>query len=311
MLCRKPFIKGGLAFSCGQCMPCRIQKRRVWTHRLLLEANCHSDNAFVTLTYDEKNLPLSDDGRGILVPKHPQDFLKRLRKHYQPARFRFYCVGEYGTTSERPHYHMVLFNYPACKRHGGSKFNKDGHCCATCDAILDKWGLGHVHVGTVTAQSAGYVARYTTKKMTAVDDPRLKGRPPEFARMSLKPGIGADFMHDVASTILQYCLYEDEQEDVPNALQHGKRMMPLGSYLKRKLREYVGKEPQAPESVIEALLEEMRPLQEEAQAEADAFFPTHTLAFGQILRRKLKERSEGRYEQLKTRERIFKKRESI
>lgn len=311
MLCRKPFIKGGLAFSCGQCMPCRVQKRRVWTHRLLLEGNCHTDNCFITLTYDDENLPRLEDGRGILVPKDAQDFLKRLRKHYAPARFRFFCVGEYGDKSERPHYHMVLFNYPACTRVGGSKFDKSGHCCATCDVILDKWGLGHVHIGTLTAQSAGYVARYTTKKMTAADDMRLKGRPPEFARMSLKPGIGADFMHEVASTILQYSLYENDEEDVPNSLAHGKRQMPLGSYLKRKLREYVGKEPQAPESVLEAIMEELRPLQEEAQAEADFHFPNHTLAYGQIFRRKLKERGDGRVAQMEAKERIFKKRESI
>ena len=44
----------------------------------------------------------------------------------------------------------------------------------------------------------------SVQKMTAKDDPRLSGRPPEFCRMSLKPGIGADAMWDVASDFRRF-----------------------------------------------------------------------------------------------------------
>lgn len=84
--------------------------------------------------------------------------------------------------------------------------------------------------------------------MTSKDDLRLNGRHPEFARMSNRPGLGADMMHEVASTLLAFNL-DESQPDVPSALRHGKRMMALGRYLHRKLRTYVGKDPDSPEAV--------------------------------------------------------------
>ena len=51
---------------------------------------------------------------------------------------------------------------------------------------------GHCLIGALTFESAGYVARYCTKKVTgALADDHYKGRQPEFACMSLKPGIGS------------------------------------------------------------------------------------------------------------------------
>ena len=99
--------------------------------------------------------------------------------------------------------------------------------------------------------------------MTAHDDYRLAdGQYPEFSRMSLRPGIGADFMPEVASTLLQHGL--DAADDVPTALRHGDYQLPLGRYLRRELRKHVGKSADAPQSVLEALKEEVQPLREAA-----------------------------------------------
>lgn len=123
-------------------------------------------------------------------------------------------------------------------------------------------------LGTLEAASAGYVAGYVTKKLTAADDERLLGRHPEFSRMSLRPGIGADFMHDVASTIMQFNLEEATQGDVPSSLRHGSRTLPLGRYLRRKLRVLVGKEANAPQQkgVVDA---EMHALSVSAKTSKD------------------------------------------
>ena len=111
--------------------------------------------------------------------------------------------------------------------------------------------------------TSSYIAGYVTKKMTHADDPRLKGLPPEFATMSLKPGLGASFMFEVASTLMEFNL-DEKQLDVPSTLRHANRVMPLGRYLTRKLRSYVGKDESAPQEVLDQIAEELRPLRESA-----------------------------------------------
>lgn len=204
-------------------------------HRIMLEMNLHSDNSFVTLTYDDEHLPPD----GSLVPRDMSLFLKRLRKSVSPGKFRFFGVGEYGDISERPHYHLALFGFPVCRR-GGTQYFRDGRqCCEVCSQVAFSWGRGRIHIGSLTAHSAQYVAGYVTKKMTRADDIRLNGRHPEFSRQSNRPGIGADFMHEVASSLLAHDL--EELSDVPLTLRQGARELPLGRYLRRRLRELTGK----------------------------------------------------------------------
>lgn len=81
---------------CGQCIGCRLERSRQWAMRCVDEASLYSDNSFVTLTYDNQNLP-SDGGLRVV---DFQLFMKRLRQdvwersHRRGVRF-FHC-GEYG-----------------------------------------------------------------------------------------------------------------------------------------------------------------------------------------------------------------------
>lgn len=99
--------------------------------------------------------------------------------------------------------------------------------------------------------------------MTRHDDERLEGRLPEFARMSLRPGLGLFMMHDIASHLLDLEKFE-RMIDVPLELQHGRKRMPLGRYLRRKLRTFVGRDEKTPQSVLDQQKEELRPLRETA-----------------------------------------------
>lgn len=132
------------------------------------------------------------------------------------------------------------------------------------------WGYGDVQVGVLEASSAGYLAGYVTKKMTMRDDPRLMGREPEFARMSNRPGIGADFMWENASTLLTYDLHT--QPDVPSGLRHGKKVYPLGRYLQKKARLYVGKkDDKAPPETLAKVQAELQPVRESAFNASQSF----------------------------------------
>lgn len=181
-----------------------------------MEQALHGDSCFATLTYK--------DAPAELIPDDMQGFLKRARYHFK-LPIRYYGVGEYGDKGGRPHFHLALFGVPVIAH----------------EIVEKAWGLGFVHLGDLTKDSASYIAGYVTKKMTKADDPRLEGRHPEFARMSLRPGIGAGFVKHIAAAIAPSgdltTIYN--QGDVPAEVRIG-RKYPIGRYLRGKLRESLG-----------------------------------------------------------------------
>lgn len=260
-MCKNPYVQGVHAYGCGQCLPCRINRRRLWTHRMILESLKHAYSSFVTLTYAPEHIPKT----ATLVPRHAKLFLKRLRRSIAPLKVRYFLVGEYGDQSFRPHYHMALFGYPTCLR--GRTDHRLSECCVNCQVVKEAWGLGGVDLGSLTSESAQYIGGYVTKKMTKGDDPRLCQRHPEFARMSLKPGIGALAMRDLATVLLsEYGILEiNRLGDVPSILCHGKKKMPLGRYLRRVLRGELGfSSLDSTEAGIKKAFLEMRVVLEEA-----------------------------------------------
>lgn len=168
---------------CGHCVACQNNKRYSLSLKLRLEEYTSKYCYFLTLTYDDNNLPLFSLGRdslsqdfirlypysrrlrndsfvddfcedfynfdsdfvdkmdyyssfvinyerkyhkscvyghglySLLYYRDIQLFLKRIRKHiykYYNEKVRFYIIGEYGTKSLRPHWHLLLFfNSPA------------------------------------------------------------------------------------------------------------------------------------------------------------------------------------------------------
>lgn len=256
----------------------------------MLEAAQYVDNTFATLTYSDENLPANDS----VSPREVQLFIKRLRKLY-PVKFRYFAVGEYGEDSGRPHYHLALFGFKGCA-YGVTR--KRANCCPSCDLVSARWGKGHILLGELTKDSAQYIAGYTTKKWTKPEHPGLAGRAPEFARMSLRPGIGLGMMHDLASVLLEHKL-DERMIDVPTSLQHGAQKWPLNRYLRRKLREFIGRPPNAPQAALDEQSEALRPLREIA-------FASSTPLKAQIL-----EASLGTRRSIHARENIWKKRRRI
>jgi len=129
----------------------------------MLESNLWSDNVFVTLTYTDEFLPRLEDGRGNLIPKDMQDWLKNLRSAYFAEtgnRIRFYGVGEYGELSERPHFHLILFNFPNCL-FGQSRYRLNRvNCCKWCDMVRDTWRKGNVLLAEFNIETAQYTCGY-------------------------------------------------------------------------------------------------------------------------------------------------------
>jgi len=204
---------------CGQCIGCRIERGRQWTVRLMHEAQMHEHKCFITLTYADEHLPAD----GSLVKSHFQQFIQRFRDAVRPKRISYFMCGEYGEVNWRPHYHAIVFGHDF----GGLVYRKDfawsraerladwRGTCVPSEELKKYWPLGHNAVGPVTAQSAGYVARYCLKKVTGVlaDEHYKRVNPdtgeivwllPEYAHMSTRPAIGKAWFDRFASDVSGY-----------------------------------------------------------------------------------------------------------
>lgn len=167
--------QGGITFSgkqaepgmdpfeleCRKCLPCRLNIAREKSIRAIHEARMHNDNIFLTLTYREEDLESP-----ILQYSDFQNFMKRLRKKYPHTEISYMVTGEYGDKNKRPHWHALIFNFvPPDAKPEGDK-TELGHQKFTSQIIHDLWGKGKHDFGSVTIDSASYVARYAAKKLT-------------------------------------------------------------------------------------------------------------------------------------------------
>ena len=202
-------IAAPLSLPCGQCTGCRLERSKQWAIRCVHEASLYEKNCFITLTYNNENLPKDFS----LNKRDFQLFMKRLRKAHPNKTIRFYHCGEYGEPTEfnnyvaRPHYHAIIFNHEF--KDTTLWKTKRGTKLYTSPELERLWPQGFSTIGTVTYDSAGYVARYLLKKLNLSDksSPGVKERHqkqythvdhqtgetfpllPEYTTMSRKPGI--------------------------------------------------------------------------------------------------------------------------
>jgi len=164
----------------------------------------YEKNCFITLTYDNENLPQGE----TLVKRHWQLFMKSLRKEFGEG-IRFFHCGEYGDEKERPHYHACLFNHDFPDKELWQV--KNGNNLYTSEKLNKIWGKGYCIIGEVTFESAAYCARYIMKKITGEPaKEHYKGRLPEYILMSrgsqkLKTGgIGKKWFDKYKNDIYNY-----------------------------------------------------------------------------------------------------------
>lgn len=195
-----------LFLPCGRCVGCRLERSRQWAVRIMHEAQFSEANSFVTLTYSEERVPPG----GSLRYSDVQGFLKRLRERV--GKVRFFCCGEYGEELGRPHYHLGLFGVDFRADRYPWRTSRAGHRLFRSGTLESLWPFGHSEIGQLTVESAAYMARYSFKKVTGdlaeahyrFVDPEtgeVFQREPEFARMSLRPGIGARWYEKFGSYV--------------------------------------------------------------------------------------------------------------
>jgi len=210
-----------LKIPCGQCVGCRLERSRQWAIRCVHEASLYQKNCFITLTFNNENLPKNSS----LNVRHFQLFMKRLRKKYG-AKIRFFHCGEYGENFGRPHYHACIFNFdfPDKELFRNVRDTK----LYISQSLQELWPFGFSTIGDVTFESAAYVARYIMKKITGEKaeshynpyDPEtgeVFTRKPEYITMSRRPGIASGWLEKYADDVIHhdFCVINDKKVRPP------------------------------------------------------------------------------------------------
>lgn len=291
MLCRHPFVKDrtgeaftsphpkdwlrGVPFRCGKCLACRVSIRREWTSRLILEMLNHERGCFVTLTYSEDYVPVTDTGHRTLSLRDLQLFIKRFRQNLNRFKkrdypIRYFACGEYGTRgTQRPHYHLIIF--------GASNDDRDVIRALNCawsepakgKAQGDTPMYGNVTIEPLNAKTIAYTAGYSMKKLITpkkvhkvivssadigakrvtfekrVLDRKNSNRDEngilaEFRVMSRMPGLGSGMLHRLVALFMSSSAFRhvlSNTGDVPSVVRAFGRHLFLDRFLKTKLRE--------------------------------------------------------------------------
>lgn len=271
-LCKNPiFVKsvGGLT-PCGQCFTCRLNKARFWTFRLCMEAMLHEKTWWTTITYNNEFLPLESvdpttgelfgHPRGTLNRTQIDLFLKRVRKRLSPhQKFRYFLVGEYGDTDQRPHYHVCIFGY-------GEEIQRVLELCWTDPVSKRPFGfIDRKKSRPLDTSTARYTCGYTLKKLNKKDDPRLEGRYPEF--ISSSNGIGIEFAKRFADSLRNKsgAAYILTHHDIPRTVRFDGKNWPLDRYLRQKILDHLGLTEPLGEAGVNRFAKEMRSLQIRAE----------------------------------------------
>lgn len=198
MICLNPYTlrnnnmvgRTALIVPCGRCISCKKRRASAWAFRLMQEDKIATSSHFVTLTYNDDNLPMLSPmammckcryregfygDQATLCRCDMQKFFKRLRKN-TGKKLRYYAVGEYGTDTKRPHYHAIMYN------------------CSS-DDIFNAWHvngkiLGQVKFGDTHRAAIQYVTNYLNKSSDYDPSPSIR----EFSLMS--KGIGKNYLTD-------------------------------------------------------------------------------------------------------------------
>lgn len=233
MPCYQPFQRKDLVkpvdIPCGRCPECLKRKISGWSFRLIQEEKKSTSAYFLTLTYDTATVPLTASKFMNLDKRDVQLFFKKLRKTHS-SKLKYYLCGEYGSKTNRPHYHVILFN-------------------ARVDLIQPAWQHGSIHYGSVSGASIGYTLKYISKPKRI---PLFPGddRLPEFSLMS--KGLGAQYL---TPQMIAW-----HQADLENRLCHkieGNKTISMPRYYKQKIYQAIAKnlnqDPETQEKTIEQL----------------------------------------------------------
>lgn len=155
---------------CGHCIGCLEDMQKEWALRMEIElkSNLSRPAVFVTLTYNDENLPTEEFNektgevfqKPSVVKKDVQLFMKRLRKaidtqikkgSYKGYKgpLKYFFTSEYGPSGGRPHYHGIIYG-----------LNKNSVAYKLID---EAWQKGFIYLGVANVKTITYCSKYCCK----------------------------------------------------------------------------------------------------------------------------------------------------
>lgn len=204
---------------CRKCALCRKKRALEWSWRMRTEL-VNDTGVFLTLTYSDSQVPtvvhdlFPDERRMTLRKTDVQKFMKRLRKHFGDLKLKYYCAGEYGEQTRRPHYHFAIFGLPL------ERLNVVNNVSCVVGKLWS-YGLNDCHV--LTPAACMYVANYLSK--ASFLDFFCTGCERPFALMS--KGLGVEWLNAQKDRLLKNGFELTSSDGSP---------VPLSQYYLRKIR---------------------------------------------------------------------------
>lgn len=167
-----------ITIPCGKCGACKGRNRAEWSFRIKEEFKASNTAYFLTLTYNNENIVYGNSEWATLVKRDLTLFIKALRQQNSlknKNKIKYYAIGEYGTETFRPHYHIAIFN---C----------DKELIESCIKI---WKKGNIHIGEINNKSIHYITKYHINKNNEWlrNEIETIGIEPEFTFISKGMGI--------------------------------------------------------------------------------------------------------------------------
>lgn len=233
---------------CGHCINCLLDMQSEWATRLSIElrSNLSRPAVFVTLTYNDENLPTEEFNKETgevyrdpsVCKPHVQQFMRslrtkinRLKKRGQwsgwQGAIKYFFTSEYGPQGGRPHYHGIIFGLT----------KKDANL------INEVWSKGFTYLGDANDKTIVYCSKYCVKptEFQSHSNPHRKGyfdnekwmdeqgiRRKPFRIMSI--GLGKSYCEDEKN--LRFHFREVFRN---NYLRIGKHKKKMPRYFKQKI----------------------------------------------------------------------------
>lgn len=203
----QPYDSQFVDVPCGKCDECRDAEQTQWRQRIMAEIYytyhvCHGYCVFLTFTYRPEDLPMYSilgapseyaNPFPCFNHEHIRDFMNRvgmyLCEHIGKGNYKYFLAAEYGSTTKRPHYHLLLHV-------NTSIVNVKEHSSAIAESLRSLWKYGFMFpkfnrkksptfyidddgkprdilLGDLTG-SGKYVSKYVTKDLSWYELPQLR-----------------------------------------------------------------------------------------------------------------------------------------